>query len=286
MLPLKIMTLDNTWERGMGTELILLSVLLDVGVTELYVSHKSVYHNFVIYKQIFNIHDEKLTVFLTENNTGLSPNDFFKMYSPYYTVSRPTRSRPFIGIACYTDASQIFNNSNNSTEFPFYKTYPIEENLKIIEFIKTAGYDVITIDSRNTDKISKAHLIKDLCECVIGYEGGIAHLCHMLEVPYFMLPWRSRQNNIPSEQLLHLDKKTYFLNNINELLSWSKEYFNQQITKLNDNQGNNKFLLGNDNETPMFNVRLDDKLFQLQFTGPEMQLLSSLYPNPVVGGAK
>ena len=280
------MTLDNTWERGMGTELILLSVLLDVGVTELYVSHKSVYHNFVIYKQIFNIHDEKLTVFLTENNTGLSPNDFFKMYSPYYTVPRPTRSRPFIGIACYTDASLIFNNSNNSTEFPFFKSYPIEENLKIIKFIKMAGYDVITIDSRNINKITKAHLIKDLCECVIGYDGGIAHLCHMLEVPYFMLPWRSRQNNIPLEQLLHLDKKTYFLNNIDELLSWSKEYFNQQITKLNDNQGNNKFLLGNDNETPMFNVRLDDKLFQLPFTGPEMQLLSSLYPNPVVGGAK
>jgi hypothetical protein len=286
MLPLKIMTLDNTWKRGMGTELILLSVLLDVGVTELYVSHKSVYHNFVIYKQIFNIHDEKLTVFLTENSTGLLPNDFFKMYSPYYTVPRLARSRPFIGIACYTDASQIFNNSNNSTEFPFDKTYPIEENLKIIEFIKMAGYDVITIDSRDSDKITKAHLIKDLCECVIGYDGGIAHLCHMLEVPYFMLPWRSRQNNIPSEQLLHLDKKTFFLNNINELLSWTKEHLNQQITKLNDNQGNNKFLLGNDNETPMFNVRLDDKLFQLQFTGPEMQLLSSLYPNPVVGGAK
>ena len=93
MSTLKTMTLDHTWERGMGTELILLSVLLDVGVTELYVSHKSVYHNFVIYKQIFNIDDDKLTVFLTENITGFSPNDFFKMYSPYYTVQRPTKSR-------------------------------------------------------------------------------------------------------------------------------------------------------------------------------------------------
>jgi len=80
MSPVKTITLDHTWERGMGTELILLSVLLDTGVTELYVSHKSVYHSFVIYKQIFNIDDDKLTVFLTENSTGLLPNDFFKIY--------------------------------------------------------------------------------------------------------------------------------------------------------------------------------------------------------------
>lgn len=286
MSPVKTITLDHTWERGMGTELILLSVLLDTGVTELYVSHKSVYHSFVIYKQIFNIDDDKLTVFLTENSTGLSPNDFFKMYSPYYTVQRPTKARPFIGIACYTDASQIFNNSNNSTDFPFDKTYPIEENLKIIEFIKMAGYDVITIDSRDTDKITKAHLIKDLCECVIGYEGGIAHLCHMLEVPYFMLPWRSKQHNIPSEQLLHLDKKTYFLNNIDELISWNKDDFNQQIAKLNNDQGNNKFLLGNDNETPMFHIRLNNELCHLQLTPPEMKFLSTLYLSPTIGGFK
>ena len=286
MISPNVMTLDHTWERGMGTELILLSVLLDAGITELYVSHKSVYHSFVMYKQIFNIDDDKLTVFLKEASDGISPNDFFKMYSPYYTIQRTVKSRPFIGIACYTDSPQIFNDSNNSTDFPFSKTYPIEENLKIIEFIKMAGYDVITLDSRDIDKITKAHLIKDLCECVIGYEGGIAHLCHMLEVPYFMLPWRKKKNIIPSEQLLHLDKKTYFLNSINELFAWTKERLNQEIIKLNNNQGNNKFLLDNNIELPMFNVKLDNELYQLQFTGPEMQLLSNLYPNPVIGGFK
>lgn len=283
------MTIDQSWIRGMGTELVTLSVLLDLNINEIYVSHKSLFHSFLLYKQIFNIDDDSLTVFLKENTTGFSPNDYFKIHSPYYSISRPEKLRPYIGVVSYTNSTQLFNKSKTSTEFPYNKTYPIEDNIKIFEFIKTLGYDIITIDSIDIDKITKSHLIKDLCECVIGYEGGAAHLCHMLEVPFFMLPWRIKDDPIPREQLLHLDKRTYFLENLDELLSWNKQKFQTVLTDLNDQRGNNYFLSRYKNisfKAPMFQVESRSKLFDLEFSQDEKSFILENYTNFYLGGNK
>ncbi len=68
-----------------------------------------------------------------------------------------------------------------------------------------------------------------------------------------MLPWRKYSG---LEQLLHLDNKTYFLTNINELLEWSnnsKDKLSEIISNLNESRGNNKFLDKHQN------VVVDDK---------------------------
>jgi hypothetical protein len=170
------------------------------------------------------------------------PDDFFKLFSPYYKKNRSKHKRTYVGIACYDDSNAVFDSTNLSVEYPKNKFYPVENYSDIFKIIKSAGYDVITFDSKLITKTNKAWMLENLCECVIGYEGGIAHLCHMLSVPYIMLPWR---NNSGLEQLLHLDNTVYFLSNIDELLSWGdneQNLLSDMIYKLNTGQGNNKFL--------------------------------------------
>jgi hypothetical protein len=78
-----------------------------------------------------------------------------------------------------------------------------------------------------------------MCDFVIGYEGGIAHLSHMLDTPTFILPWRI---NTILPELLHLDKKTYFCQSVNEVIGWSKFEVLEKVDQLTNKETNNRFL--------------------------------------------
>jgi hypothetical protein len=237
--------IGNSWHKGMGTQLGALSALVHAGVTEIQVSDMAIYNALVENKQIFNL---DLTINVLPNEAivdPLLPDDCFKLFSPYY--KKPTdskRRKPYIGLACYDSADRVFDQFHRDLSYPFNKLYPLENNLDIARIIKQAGYDVVTLDSKDVSRTEKAWIIENLCDCVIGYEGGIAHLSHMLSVPYIMLPWRQGGG---LEQLLHLDRATYFLNSVHELLNWingDKHKLGDTIDALRAGQGNNQFLTG------------------------------------------
>ena len=260
-------TLPADWNRGLGTELSLLSVLIDFDVEQLNINQNLNNKNFDAYKRIFNIQKLKVNyIDPTELTNITTPHDLFKVYSPYYKITRSPKKRPFIGIASYQNSEVI--EPNNST-YPNCKIYSITQYAELYKFIKTSGYDVISLDSRDISVEDKARLISEHCECVIGYEGGVAHLCHMLDVPYIMFPWHA-DNSIFDSKLLHIDNKTYFLDSFNQLLSWSTLDLNQCISELQAGCTNNELVY---NPTLILN-RLNGQFI----THEEKQFLSKKYP--------
>ena len=259
-------TLPPDWNRGLGTELILLSVLMDFGVKRLNINQNLNNKNFDAYNRIFNIQTLEVNhVDPASLKNVIVPYDLFKVYSPYYKIHRAVKKRPFIGIASYQDSVVI---EPNNTTYPNCKIYSLTQYAELYKFIKICGYDVISLDSRDISVESKAYLISEYCECVIGYEGGIAHLCHMLNVPYIMFPWH--REFASDTKLIHLDNQTYFLDSFEEVLSWSPAKLNQCIEEL---------YIGNTNNELVYNPSLIlDRLNGHQITHEEKQFLSKKYP--------
>jgi len=232
-------TLPKNWKKGLGTELCLLSALVDFGVEKLNINQELNNKNFEIYNSIFNIQTLSINhvdpALLTDI---IVPGDLFKVYSPYYKIPRTIKKRPFIGIASYQDSQVI--EPNNST-YPNCKIYSIEQYAELYKFIRTCGYEVISLDSRDISVVDKSYFISEHCECVIGYEGGIAHLCHMLTVPYIMFPWHVEPIPFDSK-LLHIDDRTYFLDSFEQLLSWSVADLNHCILELQAGHTNNELV--------------------------------------------
>jgi hypothetical protein len=257
-------TLPSDWNRGLGTELCVLSVLMDFEVKKLNINRDLQNKNFDRYKQIFNITG------LTINHTDLDhltdivdPHDLFKIYSPYYKLPKVSSYKPFIGISSYQDSQVI---TPNKTTYPNCKIYSIDQYAELYKFIKLSGHEVVSLDSRSISIEDKAHFISNYCKCVIGYEGGVAHLCHMLNVPYIMFPWQTRFDS----KLLHIDEKTYFLNSFDQLLSWTKSDLNNCILELSLGKNNNELV-----KNPELIL---DRLSGQQITQEERNFLSKKYP--------
>lgn len=229
-------TLQKNWKKGLGTELGVLCTLMDYGVTQLNINCELNNTNFEKYKKIFNIPDNRLKINHTSELTNeMEPSDLFKALSPYYKIPNLKSDKKFIGIASYQDNTVLETPKNT---YPENKLYSITEYANLYKFLKRNGWDVITLDSKDIPLETKAALISDLCECVIGYEGGMAHLCHMLNVPYIMFPWKTPFNS----KLMHLDEKTFFLNSFDQILSWSKEDLDKCISNLHNSITNNEFV--------------------------------------------
>jgi hypothetical protein len=259
-------TLPPDWSKGLGTELSLLSTLMDFGVDQLNIN-QNLKNNFDTYNRIFNIQKLKINqVDPSSLENVIAPYDLFKVYSPYYKIHRAIKKRPFIGIASYQDSLVL---EPNNTTYPNCKIYSIDQYAELYKFIKISGYDVLSLDSRDISVENKAYLISEYCECVIGYEGGIAHLCHMLNVPYIMLPWHLANVKFDSK-LLHIDDKTYFLDSFEQLLSWSALDLNHYILELSIGNTNNELV----HDSTLILDRLNGQLM----TPEERNFLSTKYP--------
>jgi hypothetical protein len=280
--------IGNHWRKGLGTQLCALSAFVHAGVKEIEVNDMAIYNALTENKQILNL-DITITMIANEGLIDpLNPDDCFKLFSPYYKKPRSNgRRKPYIGLACYDSAEHVFDSTNQDLSYPFNKLYPLENNADIFKIIKRAGYDVVTIDSKDATRAEKAWIVENLCECVIGYEGGIAHLSHMLNVPYIMLPWR---HNGGLEQLLHLDNSTYFLNSVHELLNWinnDKHKLNDTINALNQGRGNNKFLRGERGVVIDENIGLKDNegnLIPIWFNNTEKEFFKNHIGTLKLGG--
>jgi len=261
---------------ALGQMVQVLSLLLHVNsktVINTTYSHTALQLN--TFKSVFNIPDEQLIIKQCDTNeNGLYDRlgDHAKVLSPYIKPSQISlfgksfftnkRNKPCIGLAMAKSATELkslINRGIQSTELgqgdSRYHEFDVYE--KIIKLSLGSGYDVITLNGHTTLE-EKVYQISQLCDCVITYEGGVAHLAHCFDVPCIMLPWQQRfwapvdehhplldtTYGIPitRAELMHMDKSTYFLESSDEIVSWRSDDLYCVIENLYNKHGNNKLL--------------------------------------------
>ena len=215
-------------------------------------------------KSILGIPDDQISITpiplqnKQDNIPMLELSDCSKFLSPYIqpntvnvfgkSVPIGRKKKPCIGLCIHR--SSIAGYDNLLTDiFPDNRQYPMDVNFEIIKLILKSEYDVITINSHDISLEHKVSMMNELCEAVISYEGGIAHLAHVLQIPTIILPWRLGKHGRPpnrSEKLfthsVHMDRKTWFLESVDELLNWSPDQLRFKIRELHNNLSNNIYL--------------------------------------------
>jgi hypothetical protein len=262
-----MLEINASLTRGIGTIIGFLSLLTHY---EKEVIFKTDNDGFKLLSQLIRIYDLKnIQPVIQDSFKNIHKiSDVSKIFSRYISPSNinlfgktipnsayQINRKKFIGFSGYTNSNGAFTEKEwleGYRGFPRNRQYSIESWAEIFKLTKIAGYDIITFDSFDVNIETKIQMLQENCEAVIGYEGGIGHICHTLNIPFIMLPWRNVPFSDPDgefpkdrrhmEHFLHLDKKTYFLESLNELLSWNADKLNEVIDLLKVNQGNNKVL--------------------------------------------
>lgn len=240
------LTIPKEWDnQGLGTALCAISAINDSKYTTINFTEET--YCYFLFKDIVSLYELNLEVVV-----GLAPEniisfgDLAKLNSPYFKKDVDYKNNSFIGLAMYPGTNDVTKRipRDKANKYPWNKLYTIDEYKEVFRTARLHGYDVITIDSRKLDLRKKVELLS-MCRAVIGYEGGVAHLTHTLGIPYFMLPWRDvnkEWRRKDQTHALHMDSKTYFLNDITEFLYWNKKYFHQVLRSLDNENGNNLWL--------------------------------------------
>lgn len=246
----------TTSAMAAGMSISFLSMLLNSDYN-FHINVDSPNHTLFPLKKIFNIPDEKISLSVTDNmsdNIFWELSDVGKLTSPYISpeevyvkntvlqVGRKT-NKPCIALACYQDYNHLENFNKADINWPNNRYWSVEEYGQIFQLIKNAGYEVITLDNHGISLDDKVYWLNEYCEAVIGYEGGLCHLAHTLRIPSIILPWRPYETflNIDS---LHVDKRTYFVRTIEEILGWNKFTLLDIIEQLHNEVTNNVFYTG------------------------------------------
>ena len=198
--------------------------------------------------------------------------DIGKFFSPYITSDRiiyhdksfPIRTedvkKPCVGLALY-DKRKTVNDPNHGAftqaefkkkqqSWPERKMWPLETNLKIINLLLSAGYDLISLDSNALRLDDKIYMLTEHCDFVIGYEGGLHHLAHTLNIPSIVLPWSYPYPHDYNDSFihdsfihaLHLDKKTWIAPTIEDVLNLTPQSLDELRNQLAAGHGNNMIL--------------------------------------------
>jgi hypothetical protein len=214
-------------------------------------------HSLIPLKKIYNIPDDKLTISVTDDmsdNIFWELSDVGKLTSPYLSpehihirnqqvpVGYKT-DKPCIALACYQNYEHLKSYDAQDTNWPNNRYWSLEQYSKIFQLIKDSGYEVVTLDNHAINLEDKVYWLNEYCEAVIGYEGGLCHLAHTLKIPTIILPWRPYESflNIDS---LHLDRRTYFIREFEEILNWNRYTLVDHIEVLKNEVTNNVFYAG------------------------------------------
>jgi hypothetical protein len=84
---------------------------------------------------------------------------------------------------------------------------------------------------------------------MISYEGGMAHLSHMLDIPCFIVDWRhpNRSTNLGQYhcEFVHRTNNVHILRNGDEhIFSWNREIFDNFQNGLLEGRTNNRLVNG------------------------------------------
>jgi len=244
----------NVRPAGLGIIIIQLSFLLAMRkpVTAVVPNANNLVYDF---KRIFQIPDSILTI---EQGTDGHPDlesDELCTYAPYFSsdvirlfgkeFTTARKKKPCVALAMHHGNG--LGEDMPLKGMPFNKFATAEEYNQIFDQLTSAGYDVLTMNRSDVDVEQKIYMINELCDFVVGYEGGIAQLAHVLKVPAIILPWKyNDMGHAPvypgmlyEPHRYHVDRRTHFLNSIDELLSLSQQDLLALVEQLYNNGGNN-----------------------------------------------
>lgn len=241
--------------EGMGVIITQLSFYLACGPAEVVVPNA----NNLLFdiKRIWQIPDHELKIIVGENIGGIEnlQSDELCTYVPYlYKPTVKVWDREFpVGRRNKPCVALCMHHGNGLGEdlavrsMPYNKYATAAEYQQIFDKLCGMGYDVITLNRSDINIEQKVFLLNELCEFVIGYEGGLQQLAHCLKIPCVVLPWR--YNDMGGDPVypgmyyethrFHPDRKTYFLKHTQDFLEMSKDQVRQLITDLHNDLGNN-----------------------------------------------
>jgi hypothetical protein len=289
-------TIDTDRSLGFGDQLCLLSLLCDIPDTVILKCNNkdSYYDKFAELIRILEIPETKIKLVKTVERGNFYGAWHLKTVSDYYhprtvnvlgrkkKVTDSKRNKTFIGMACYNGLDLYLDHSNipvrgSSFREPYRGEYipqcryrSIDHYSRIFSQIKKCGYDVISLDGPSSLE-HKIEMLTEHCAAVIGYEGGIAHLCHMLNIPYIMLKYRPNKETYYGEfieEVIHQSNTVEFIWDDEALFKMNKRDLDSLIARLKQGQGNNRLVNGKFKmsfkrgiDSPVSFLTADDKVY-------------------------
>lgn len=251
--------LNTEHSVGLGDNLCLLSALatLPNPVNILVDDRWDTCDRLSLYKRIFRIPDSQLKIIRTKarlanfNNVGWPIKIFTEYYRPSHVdVNGQTlktadnlSKKKCIAVACSADFKEGENNL-----WPFCRSRSWDYWGRVITHIKSMGYDVITVDHAYHDLENKIELLVKNCRAIISYEGGMAHLAHMLDLPCFIVDWKLPSPSTTLDnfhcEFVHMTDNVYILRKDEEILGWDHDTFAKHMFGLQNHRGNNRLVNG------------------------------------------
>jgi hypothetical protein len=280
-------------ESGLGTSICFLSTMLASNRKIVLYTNK-VNNSLFELKKFFQIPDSQFVIQYREhlsNDIIISPtqqllvSDIIKIFAPYFSVdtvnvlgqSRALKGsgKPCVALMCYNNYESYLQYDPDNSRYPDNRYHALQDYANIFQLIKRAGYEVITLDSADINLEQKIYMLNELCDAVVGYEGGMCHLAHVLKIPAIILPYRYQPGQFRSRwnpylNLLHLDKRTWFLDTMEQLYRWSPADFKSMITNLYNGCGNNLF---RSNE---LSIQFSENWKRVSISSPESGEISDL----------
>jgi hypothetical protein len=250
--------LNNSHSVGLGDNLCLISLLANIKTpVELLVDDRhETYERLCRYKRIFMIPDTKLKISRANTNGDFNNTGWpLKLNVDYYRSRQvevngrvldtaSNQEKRCIAIAAFYDTPP----ENNNNEWPWCKRRDIEYWSKVFAYFKNLHYDVITVDRHTFDLENKIEAIVKNCKAILSYEGGMAHLAHMLNVPLLLVDWTypAPSTNLDRFhcEFVHRSNSMYLLRDDQELFSWSGDQLDKTIYDLGQGKTNNRLLNG------------------------------------------
>ena len=302
------------WESALGTTLGVLSffesIQRDKQPLSIYVPPNT---EIIELSKIFQFPQHIEFINWEESHGGKLPmgpdtfHDHIKMFSGYlrrdtvnvngkeYELSY--KKKPCIGITSTNGRSTDIDPDPKNHKFPKCRYYSDATYLKIVMLARQAGYDIIDLNSLEVPLVDKVYQISQLCDCVIGYEGGIMHLSHILKTPTLMIPWHADEHGRTEDfqmistvegsefqyikhkaHLLHLDSHTYFFDSEKDIYNLTPDKLSQLIYNTRNGLGNNVFF---SRKLSFFEKKF---LYDTYLSPFEKQLIERHMDNLYIGG--
>lgn len=270
--------LDTERGLGFGDLLCLISLLCDIPEpVVLQTNNRENYFNRITeLTRILCIPEDKLKVVEVETNGDFAGAWHLKTVSDYYypthvllngekvLVNDLRRQKNYVGMALYNGLDgyvehngnfvrnspngSIINEGNNSGRIPQCKFRSIQIYGQTFMNLRKWGYDVITFDGVHNIETKIRFLIEN-CKAVVGYEGGMAHLCHMLRIPYIMYDYKPSQdiNDCYGEytaEVIHQSNTVHIINDDEQFARMDKKTFSDLVDNLQNKRTNNRIVRG------------------------------------------
>jgi len=254
-MPEITLELNNTHSVGLGDNLCLLSflTLLPPKVSVWTSNENQTYDKLREYIKILRIPQEKLELKKIEHNGELDNTGWpLKVLTDYYKThsvilkGSPVQINKHINKKYIAVVTAFEEDTSGKNEWPWCRNRPLDYWAKIFAWIKSIGYEVVTLDDPYYSLENKIEILAKDCQAMITYEGGMAHLAHVLDIPCFMVDWKhpspSTHLNVFHSDFVHRTNSVHILRKDEEIFSWNRLAFDIIVEQLKQGKGNNRFL--------------------------------------------